>query len=135
MNGAGYFHPSICKLTLFYNTPRKGAGGDSIGMIKYMKKHLQTLSEKRPYVEIVCAAKSGPPEIVADYNSGAVDTVKTSRWSAHEIHQQVERMGDTSDPINNARHLPRNVKKGTASRIDRVRPIWTPFHAQELFRP
>jgi large subunit ribosomal protein L43 len=135
VNGNGYFHPSICKLTLYYNTPRPGAGGDSVGMIKYIKKNLPELGKSRPYVEIVLAARSGPPEISAFYNCGDVTSIKTSKWKANEIHQQVEHLCDTSGPASTARHLPRNVKKGTGSLIDKVKPIWTPFYAKEIFKP
>lgn len=135
VNGASYFHPSICKLTLYYNTPRPGAGGDSVGMVKYIHKHLSSLGSARPYVEIVLAARSGPPQVCAAYNSGRISSVTTSRWTAHEIQQQVERMCDSSGPLNDARHLPRNVKKGTGSAIEKVNPVWTPFYANEIFRP
>ncbi len=59
INGVTSFHPAICKLVLGTNTPRDGAGGDSLGMIKYLKKHLNELASSRPYVEIECIVRSG----------------------------------------------------------------------------
>lgn len=103
-------------------------------MIKYIKLNLERLGASRPYVEVVCAARSGPPEIEAHYNCGAIEKVVTSRWKANQIHKMVEKLCDSSGPANKERRLWK-IKNGAGSTLNELNVPWNPFHAPEIFRP
>ena len=133
VNGVGSYVPAICKLVLFYNPPRPGAGGDCIGLVDYINRLLPTLASQRPYVEIVLEKRSGPAEIEAYYNNGKINKIFVRRWKTLDIALQIERLCDSTG-LDRKKHFG-NVLKGTGSKIDQLKSHWDPFHADHIFRP
>ncbi|KAI8619998.1 hypothetical protein BC830DRAFT_1051250, partial [Chytriomyces sp. MP71] len=93
----GVFVPPIRKLTLFYNHPGIGHGGDSRGMVDFVHTKLVSLAERRPYVEFeVVPRPSAPAEIQAFYTNGAVKRHICYRLTADEVLRHAEYMCDTN---------------------------------------
>ncbi|KAJ3274199.1 hypothetical protein HDV01_003272 [Terramyces sp. JEL0728] len=135
INGSKTFIPPICKLEIFYNPPRDGAGGDSQGMVNYLNNSIKQFAKQRPYLEVAVTKRSGPPEVVAHYNNGAVDAMRTPRWKPHQIGKLINDMCDISSPQNKERQFPRNVKRGAGSHMAKALPEWSPFTAEKIFKP
>lgn len=103
--------------------------------MKYIKKNIEELSRSRPYLQLVIAAKSGQPEIVAYYATGERKAVQIPRWKQGQIQTLVDELCDSSSPLNEGRHFPRPVKSGAGSRGDKTILQWNPFNVFSLILP
>ncbi|KAI8927865.1 hypothetical protein BC831DRAFT_450749 [Entophlyctis helioformis] len=135
VNGVGSFVPPICRLQLFYDTPRLSGGGDSRGLVDFVKTRLSHHATHRPYVEFAVVHRRGPPELLATYNNGSVRSVLVPRLDRKSIERRVHELCDSTGQANEARRFPTPVKKGSGSARDAVVPAWDPFHSADVYRP
>lgn len=127
-NGVTSFVPSLCRLSLSLNTPKPGAGGDSIGMQAWVRANLKEFASRRQYVEIVVVHQSGPPGIKAEFNNGSVIESRCGRWSVAKIQGFVEQVADARGKETFRRKIKGPVIGGVATKP------WDPFH-NVIFRP
>ncbi|KAL2918614.1 39S ribosomal protein L43, mitochondrial [Polyrhizophydium stewartii] len=135
VNGVGAFVPPICRLTLFYDSPRHGAGGDSRGMVDFLTSQLLDNAAKRPYVEFSVTHRSGPPELLATYSNGTQRSILVKRKTPSEIQKSLDLLCNSWGPAYAARKFPSPVRTGPGSTLHEAQNQWDPFHAKHVFRP
>eukprot|EP00842_Homolaphlyctis_polyrhiza_P000381 jgi/Hompol1/1343/HPOL_005570-RA len=135
VNGSGSYIPPICRLTLTYDPPRIGAGGDSKGMVDYLQQSLPQFAASRPYAEFAVVNQRGPPTLIATYNNGSQRQFNCQRLSAAKVDKAVKALCDSVGASHAARKFPKPVLKGSGSARDHVLPAWDPFHTKQIFRP
>lgn len=135
VNGVGSFVPSICRVTLSYNTPRMGAGGDSQQLVTFLSRRLPSIAKERPYIDFTVVHRNGPPTVEATYSNGFVKTVNLRRMDQRGISRTLNELCDSSAAdCEKPRLYPVPVEKGVGSCRDSVVASWTPFD-QQTFQP
>ncbi|KAJ3322966.1 39S ribosomal protein L51, mitochondrial [Blyttiomyces sp. JEL0837] len=95
-NGTGAFVPTIRKVTIHYDHPRMGAGGDSRGMVDFIHDILPGIAKERPYVEFsVQPRPQSPPELIAYYMNGTVQRHVCRHLMPSEIKRHANYLCDT----------------------------------------
>ncbi|KAJ3175370.1 39S ribosomal protein L43, mitochondrial [Irineochytrium annulatum] len=95
--GIGAFVPQIRKVVLHYNHPRHAAGGDSAGMVEFIKKDLIPLAKDRQYVEFCVQPRNkSPPELIAYYVNGTIKRHVCYKLTATQIRQHMNYLCDTA---------------------------------------
>ncbi|KAJ3232276.1 hypothetical protein HDU78_007221 [Chytriomyces hyalinus] len=104
----GTFVPPIQKLTIVYNHPGAGHGGDSRGMVDFIHTQLAELAARRPYVEFeVVQRPSAPAELQALYVNGGLKRHVCYRLTQADILKHAEYLCDTSAAPN----VPKLIEK------------------------
>jgi hypothetical protein len=128
VHGKVTYLPPILELTLEYNQFRNGAGGDSRGMLKYLKNDLAQVASSRPWLLFTVKSRNGPPIIKAKYTDNRIITMNVSRMNASDIKKSINDLVDSRGlPVK-----PTNVSK---SHIFTKSVHWHPFLASNQFRP
>ncbi|KAI9094834.1 hypothetical protein DFS34DRAFT_627400 [Phlyctochytrium arcticum] len=137
LNGAnGAFIPQITKLALHYDHPRIDAGGNSIGMVDFLKTRLATFAAKRPYVEICVQPRVAcPPHLVATFANGKTKRIDVPNLSSRDIGRKANFLCDTVDGEEKRIKSGQPVLKASHKMSDRVEGVWDPFTAPQTFRP
>ncbi|KAJ8324183.1 39S ribosomal protein L43, mitochondrial [Batrachochytrium dendrobatidis] len=135
VNGVGSFVPSICRLKIFYESPRIGAGGTSRSMVDFLKHNITSLAQSRPYIEFNVVHRRGAPELEATYNNGSTRNIICSKLNVKQIKEKTAELCDGSGSSATGRKFAQPVKKGAGSQRDLVNPTWNPFHSKDVYRP
>ncbi|KAI8820783.1 uncharacterized protein EV422DRAFT_530146 [Fimicolochytrium jonesii] len=136
-NGAGgVFVPQINKLTVHYCHPRVGAGGNSAGMVDFIKNRIVHIAKARPYVEI-CVRPDlyRKPALVAQYASGKKVVVDCSHDTPREIEQKLGFLCDSRDGQEKKLTSGQPVIPAGRTGGEGVEPVWDPFTAKKTFKP
>ncbi len=140
-NGGKAFVPAIQKVTLHYDQPRMGAGGNCVGMVAFVKEGLLLqLARERPHVEVcVAPAPRQPPMLVAQYANGRERRVDCSRWGVGRIAREFRQLCDEHGGKPRQKYVLPVQGGALGSGVERVSGVWDPFHASStgatLFRP
>ena len=119
------FLPSIQKITFYYNIPRIGAGGNSMGMIEYLENNLLQLTKSRPYIHFQVKRRNGPPEIIAEYYNGSPKSLIMSRKKEPEISKMVNYLCDSNTLFDSKK--PPVISTKAAVPVDSP---WNPFQSK-----
>ena len=73
------------------------AGGDSKGMVEFIKSQLPDFARSRPYVEFNVQQRFGAPaELIAYYMNGSIKRHVCYHLSSKQVYQQIKYLCDTS---------------------------------------
>ncbi|KAJ1327104.1 hypothetical protein BSLG_005254 [Batrachochytrium salamandrivorans] len=135
LNGVGSFVPAICRLAIYYESPRIGAGGNSRVMVEFLKNRLISVAKARPYVEIKVIHHRGPPELRATYTNYTTRRISCDGLDLAHVQLKVNELCDGTGANGTGRKFAQPVKKGAGSQRDNIVPAWNPFHSKDIYRP